>query len=255
MKLRRWMWVSALVPLVWSLGSGQGYAQENEGARVYVGAGVLVETIPFLGESGDLDVSPVPIILYQGERISAGVDGLGVKVFERDGFEVDVRARPRFGFADPGEVTGLEDMNRDMAGEVGLAAQFERGPVVAEFDYFIDVTDAHGGQDASLRVGMDHQISDRMSLGWRVGGRWQDQDLSTYLYGVYAEEARQGRPAYAVDAGVTPVLEAEFTYAINTNWLLVAGADVEFLSDSAKDSPIIDADHVAGGHLVLLRRF
>ena len=58
-----------------------------------------------------------------------------------------------------------------------------------------------------------------------------------------------------MDAGVTPVLEAEFTYAINTNWLLVAGADVEFLSDSAKDSPIIDADHVAGGHLVLLRRF
>lgn len=76
-------------------------------------------------------------------------------------------------------------------------------------------------------------------LGLKGGTYWRDQNLGTSLYGVFADEARVDRPAYAVRQGFTPYAGLKLSYPIIGDLQAVLAAEAEYLNDRTAASPII----------------
>lgn len=185
----------------------------------------------------------IPDFLIEGDRFSFGTSGLSYKAVQSGGFTLSARLAPRFG-TDPSDVAGLEQLERDVAVEAGLSARLAFGNVEAEVEVLQDVSDTHGGMavNASLSTGVS--VSDRFTVGAKVGATWMDADLATYSYGVLPDEATGSLAAYRVKESVIPSISLHASYALADHVMLTGGVETSFLPGSVTDSPIVKRDTV-----------
>jgi MipA family protein len=185
----------------------------------------------------------IPDFLIEGDRFSFGTSGLTYKAVQSGGFTLSARLAPRFG-TDPSDVAGLEQLERDVAVEAGLSARLAFGNVEAEVEMLQDVSDTHGGMavNASLATGVT--VSDRFTVGAKVGATWMDADLATYSYGVLPDEATGSLAAYRVKESVIPSISLHASYALADHVMLTGGVETSFLPGSVTDSPIVKRDTV-----------
>lgn len=215
-------------------------AAQAEGLRYALGLYAGAATSPF--EKDEADGFVAPDFLIEGERISFGTSGLTYDIFESDSFGLSARLAPRFVAADPTEVAGLERLKKDIAVEAGLAARLTWGQVELGMEALKDVSDTHDGAAMTAFLGTRHQVSDRFSIGVRVGATWMDQKLATYTYGVRPSEAGGGLAAFAVKDSVIPSLGIDASFALTDKATLIGGVSAEFLPDSVTASPIVKRD-------------
>lgn len=96
--------------------------------------------------------------------------------------------------------------------------------------------------NASLSTGVS--VSDRFTVGARVGATWMDADLATYSYGVLPDEATGSLAAYRVKESVIPSISLHASYALADHVMLTGGVETSFLPGSVTDSPIVKRDTV-----------
>lgn len=229
-------------------------AQDAE-PRWTAGLGVVVESNPYLGASNDTEVTAFPYIAYENDWLSVSPEGAALALYRREGIRLEALVAPRWEFADPGKVAGLEGVERDIAVDGGARVSAVQGPVTVSLTYLTDLSGKHEGQEVTLSVEAETTLTPRFAISAEAGAYWRDSDLGTYMYGIYADEVRPGRSAYTADDSVAPFMAAMGRYALTERVAIVGAIEVEAIPDTGRDSPIIDADARYGAFLGLMVRF
>ena len=215
---------------------------QAEGLHYSIGILAGAGQSPF--DADETNTGLIPDILIEGERFSFGTSGLTFDVLERGGLTVSARLAPRWFAADPSDVAGLEHLKRDIPIEAGLSARLALGNVTAEVEALHDVSDTHGGTAVTTALSTGISVSDRFTVGARLGATWMDADLATYSYGVLPGEATGSLPAYRVKASVIPSISLNASYALSDTVSLTGGLETSFLPESVTNSPIVKRETV-----------
>ncbi len=211
--------------------------------RWTLGLLALNRNAPYVGL--DEDNYLVPLVRFEGER--AYLRGLrgGWRVYNKGNFELAAIAQARLDGYDPDDSAFLAGMDeRKFSMDLGMSADLRvKGVGNFEAAVVVDALDRSGGVETSLGWnGLVRAGSWFIIPG--VSGRWQDASLVDYYYGVRADEALPGRPAYRPGAAFKP----EVSVLVNRNfgsknrWSFFARAAHEYLPSTISNSPIVDGN-------------
>ncbi|WP_409433035.1 MipA/OmpV family protein [Litorimonas sp. RW-G-Af-16] len=224
---------------------------ESEGFTV--GLGVIADWSPYEGADTP-STTPIPYLAYDWENAHLGVDGFSYSFFNTDALELSALVEPRWSFGDPEDSPLFEDIERDTALEAGLEAELDFGGLFIRANILHDISDVHNGFEGSAEAGFAAELGE-VQLRTSVGYAYRDKSLSTHLYGVRAEEAREGLGAYTPDASWYPYVSADAIYPISSSMGILAFARYEHLNSDATDSPLITKDRDATFGAAFLKRF
>jgi MipA family protein len=213
---------------------------QAEGLRYSIGLLAGAGQSPF--DKDGTETGLIPDFLVEGDRFSFGTSGLTFEVIQRGDLTLSAKLAPRWFAADPADVAGLEQLKRDIAIEAGLSARFAFGNFEAELETLQDVSDTHGGMAVNASLSTGFSVSDRFTIGAKVGATWMDADLATYSYGVLPAEASGSLAAYRVEESVIPSISINASYALADHVSLTGGVETSFLPESVTDSPIVKRD-------------
>ena len=228
----------------------------GDDARLIVGGGLGAITQPYVG-ADSVRYVPEPLIIYQNERFEFIGRTLGFQLWSNDVVDLTAIGEWRFFGHDAGDDSPfLQGMaQRDGTAEAGLRAEFERGRAQGSLAAKADILSRHGGYELEARA--SYELSTWLPLSVRPNGgvRFQSNSLTDYYFGVDPEEAliqnaatiQPGqdlilRPAYEVDDAVTPFVGVTARQSVSPKVAVVGGFDLNFLSDTVRDSPIVDED-------------
>lgn len=238
-------------------------AQEAQPDRLFLlGAGAAVQTTPYATAKNDTEVQVSPVFVFQQGRFSADLSGIGITAFEGQGLSLSARVNPRLPLMDPSDTEAFKDLDRKFGVDLGGQIQFERGPFSARLSYLADISDQSEGQEVSVEMSWRFQPTSKLSLEVNSGVSWQDEALSTWLYGIGTQEAGDG-PVYdfgqspnAPSGGQwVPSIGAQARYQITDRLFLMGGVETEFYGSDITDSPLMDDDTTLGTYVGLMRRF
>lgn len=224
---------------------------DNEGFTV--GLGVIADWSPYEGADSP-STTPIPYLAYDWENAHLGVDGFSYSFFNTDALEISALLEPRWSFGDPEDSPLFEDIERDTALEAGLAAELSLGGFFIGGNILHDISDVHNGFEGSAEAGFEAELGD-LQLSTSVGYAYRDKGLSTHLYGVRADEAREGLAAYTPNASWYPYVSADAIYPIGDSMGILAFAKYEHLNSDATNSQLISKDRDATFGVAFLKRF
>ena len=207
-----------------------------------LGAATRITTSPYLGGGTRYDL--VPLYLYEGDRLFLHANRAGIKLLNdgdrESGQRFDVFVEQRFeGFPAEKLPASLAGMGtRDSGIDLGLAYRLRRPWGTLRAELVRDVGSASRGTEARLGYSYEWR-SGPWSLRPDVSVSLRDAKLNNYYYGVGANEAIAGRPAYAPGAGMQSQLGLYGSYDVSERWRLLAGVSATVLGTSVKNSPIV----------------
>ncbi len=227
-------------------GNGPG---EQGPPRWGLGIGAVVTDSPYAGEG--TRVMPFPLVSYNGDRFYVEGISAGWKFIESNNFNAAVVAKARMdGFdvkdlgrrelADNGiDYRLLED--RDKALDLGTKLVWRGSFGELEFEALADVTDASGGQEASLQYGYGFKAG-KGQLTPNVGVTWQSKDMGNYYYGTLKEEVARGVVDYRPGSVTVPHVGVSYFRPLGEKWSMMGFAQYKLLPDKITDSPLIERD-------------
>lgn len=232
-------WKTA-ISAIWLAGMGASAQAESP----WSAGGVLIGSSPiYLGQ--DARIMAFPSVSYKGEVFSFDVsNGLSVpvsKASSEKGYFASLNAAisphmpPSFG--DDARMKGME---RDFSADIGIKGSVGWAFLFLDFDGKADVLGVYEGYEVSLSAGMRQRVG-QGGLSAKIGAKLRDENLGQYLYGVYDDEARTGRPAFTPGAKRTTFGSLSLFYPIKENVSFFGSLSYEDLSPY-KDSPILDAE-------------
>ena len=207
-----------------------------------LGVATRITTSPYLGGGTRYDL--VPLYLYEGDRLFLHANRAGIKLLNdgdrESGQRFDVFVEQRFeGFPAEKLPASLAGMGtRDSGIDLGLAYRLRRPWGTLRAELVRDVGSASRGTEARLGYSYEWR-SGPWSLRPDVSVSLRDAKLNNYYYGVRANEAMAGRPAYAPGAGTQAQLGLYGSYDVSERWRLLAGVSATVLGTSVKNSPIV----------------
>ena len=214
----------------------------NSPGSAGMGAATRIGTSPYLGGGNRYDL--VPLYLYEGDRLFLHANRAGIKLLNEgdreSGQRFDVFVEQRFeGFPAEKLPVSLAGMaTRDSGIDLGLAYRLRRPWGTLRAELVRDVGSASRGTEARLGYSYEWR-SGPWSFRPDVSVSLRDAKLNNYYYGVRANEAIAGRPAYAPGAGMQSQLGLYGSYDVSQRWRLLAGVSATVLGTSVKNSPIV----------------
>jgi len=217
-------------------------AQEARPGPSTWSAGVMgiVRDTPYL--EADNDNLVVPFVQYEGERLYFRGLALGWRVDPEAEIRIELIARARldgFEAKDSPVFAGMAERKRSL--ELGANASRQLGPGRIAFEVFTDALDRSGGQELDLLWRGDFGRGP-FRLQPELGLRWQSSDLVDYYFGVRANEALLGRPAYRADSALVPRIALNGFAPLGGNWGLFARLSYDDLPAEITDSPLVGSD-------------
>ncbi|MEO0911564.1 MAG: MipA/OmpV family protein [Pseudomonadota bacterium] len=225
--------------IFFALIAGTAAAQGERRTGFTLGLGAAVSTDPFV--DGDVTALPFPLIRYQGERFSLGVDGLTYDVIQNRPFTVSLLATPRISEIAFSDNDALDGIDRDITADIGAAVAYDTGRYFATARVLQEVTGEHDGQEVIVEAGTRLPLGP-VPVSFSAGFNWQSEDLAGYLWGVEPGEAVAGRPAYEPGDALIPFLSVGAVYPLTDRASIIGNARAEFLPDAVTDSPIVEDD-------------
>ncbi|ODS01121.1 hypothetical protein AUC68_12135 [Methyloceanibacter methanicus] len=230
-----------------------------------IGAAAVVQ--PKYEGSNEVEVIPIPVILPQfvvreedqntvltevRNRVAfRGLDDIRIRVLGGDVFQVG---------AVTGYITDREQSDGDLLrglGDVtgglvlGAYSAFTFGAFTFDAAYLDKLTGDSAGPQYRLGIETQRRLTDRASVGIRVGTTFASAEFMQTYFGVTKNQSRKskaGLPVYTTDGGIKDVFIAVGgTYDISDRWVLKGGVRYGRLLDEAADSPVVEtADQVSG---------
>lgn len=212
----------------------------DQDARVSVGANVMGTWSAY---DTDNDVMVLPSLFYDNNRVYARGAQLGAYLINDGKNELSVYAQPMGTHFDPedanGSLQGLDE--RDISAGAGVS-YLRRTPIGGfRGQITTDVLGKNDGTTGRLTY-LAKYDTDRLTVYPSVGLEWRNQDYNDYYYGVDSDEsARSGTASYSPDSSIHPYVSVSANYEFNDKWSGFASQSLDYLSDEAYDSPMVDS--------------
>lgn len=209
--------------------------------ELQLGAAVINSHSAIQGKSAETKV--LPVIIYQGEKLSFIYDTLAYRLFTSDSLSIAVTAKQRrekFEIKDSEALTGME--KRDNSIDMGINIQLDKSWGTLELAASGDVSSTYDGYQVKASYSYPW-IKDRWLLKPAVGISYLNQQLTDYYYGVKNSEQNVNRPAYSGKAGINSFIEITFFYQLSEKWRFIAGTAYVYLDDAIRNSPIVNENH------------
>ena len=204
------------------------------------GLGVMLrsERSPYLGAGIRRDL--VPIYLYEGKRFFIHPSRAGLKLSDEGRHRVDLFLDYRFeGFPNdriPASLAGMQA--REPTTDLGVSYAYRADWGTLKTEFLHDALNVNKGDE--LRLGYSYDwTSGRWHLRPAINLMLRGARLNDYYYGVRADEARAGRPAYMPGAGTDSWLGLYGSYDISAGWRVLGGVGVNLLDSVVRRSPIV----------------
>lgn len=232
--------MARLVAVLSALSLATPAVAQDEPTGFFAGAFVSVGTDIYVGDNDA--AGGVPLIGYRGDGFSIGTNGASVTLFDRGDATLDVFAAPRFFALTDVDTPELDGIDRDITIDLGLRYSVDIRPrTKLDLSFAQEVTGEHDGQEVDARLSQGFQLGP-VPLTAFAGVTWQSEDLSRYVYGVFPNEARVGRPAFVPGAATTPYVGIRGAVPLSERARFVGTLRVDFLGSDIADSPIVDED-------------
>lgn len=197
---------------------------------------------------------PVPTFSYEGERFFVRGPGLGYRLIDGDGFDLNavVSLHPqRFRAKDARDAQMRQLDNRDFSGVAGLDARWRGQWGLVGASLKKEVTGNGGGLVGDLNYAYPIP-NGRVTWIPTLGVEYASADMNDYYYGIDAREsARSGLAQYRPGSSLSPYVSIAARIQINARWDAMVGVRSLRLSDDVKDSPMVGRS-VATGYLASL---
>lgn len=154
--------------------------------------------------------------------------------------------------SDHDSLAGMGDI--DAAYEFGLKASYGTGPVTA-YGAIRRGIDGHEGFVGEIGAKYRTDLSDRVTLWSGLELGYGDSDFTNTYFGVTADQATAGRPAYSAGGGFTSAaITFEARYALTEKTALLGEVQYGKLIGDAADSPIVQDDYQPVLRVGIVRR-
>ena len=247
--------------------TGGVYAQETVVEKSTLGLGAAAIIQPKYEGSQEYRVIPIPIVMPRfvrkpedessaysqvRKRVAfRGLDEIRIRVLGGDRFQVGavtgwITNRDQ---DDADILKGLGDIDGGLV--AGAYSAYTWGAFTFDAAYIEKLTGSSAGPQYRFGVETKQQISDRASVGIRVGTTFASAEFMQTYFGVTQAQSRRSRAglaAYNPDGGIKDVfIQVGGSYDINDRWVFKGGARYGRLLDEAADSPVVEtADQVSG---------
>ena len=211
-----------------------------------LGLGAVYRVKAYDGFKDSEKTTPIPIILYEGDRFFFRGGSFGWKFVNTSPWEVAVLAEWWSDGYEDGDASILRGMSdRDPSLAVGGHVRWQPQRFGLELTA---TTDAMSNSDGTQVRAM--AIFDNRAGPWfysLTGGVvYVDSDFNDYYYGVRSREVdlTRGRTAYSADEETGVRVGGLFGYnAQGSKWTFLFGGRYDYLGDEVDDSPITENDY------------
>lgn len=242
-------------------------------STIAVGAAAVIQ--PKYEGSNEHEVIPIPVVIPQfvqreeedgtvfsevRNRVAfRGLDDIRIRVLGGDVFQVG---------AVTGYITDRDQNDGDLLrglGDVtgglvlGAYSAFTFGAFTFDAAYIEKLTGDSAGPQYRLGIETTQQLTDRASVGIRVGTTFASAEFMQTYFGVTKNQSlksKAGLPIYTTDGGVKDVFIAVGgTYDISDRWVFKGAVRYGRLLDEAADSPVVQTPDQVSGTVGLAYRF
>ena len=218
-----------------------------------LGIGVAAQRAPQQGTDTQVVVLPFPS--YEGERLSLGFGSISYALTDSERFRIAAEGQLRFDGYDPDDSAALAGLKkRDLTLDAGFSITAKNDWGIASLKVMGDALGVHEGYEISASYQYPIQL-ERWTVIPSIAAIWPSAELVEYYYGVRANEAVAGRPAYSGRSVVNVSSSVNVMYELADNWEIVGGAEYTRLGDGITDSPIIARDHETIMYSAIVYRF
>lgn len=209
-----------------------------------LGVGVITQTSPYR-DSSKMVVQPIPAISYIGDRVQILGPGAQCGILNRGRTALAATARYRVGAYQEGDssyLQGLGDREDTAMGGLVWQARLAAGlHVSAGYEY--DLLGRFNGGIGRLKAGKAFQRG-LLTVSPQLGLNWLSAETADYDFGVPADRAREGRPAYEPGEAVDVEAGVSLFWELSGAWRIILNGTVTFLPPAITDSPIVDQAQV-----------
>ena len=169
----------------------------------------------------------------------------GVHILNTPSVQLNLLARVRFDSLDPGDsefYEGIEARHQSIDAGAEMRGHGDWGELKSV--WLTDTLGRHSGKSAELsyRYSFDFE---RFSISPFVSWEWRDANLTNYYYGVSADEAAEGRPAYAPGESQWFSLGFNSSYKLTDRVTVFGNIGIDLVDSAVQESPIVDASKAA----------
>lgn len=228
----------------------------DEQRPLVLGLGAIFKDKPYRNFDDEEKWTPIPLIIYEGERFFFRAATFGWKFISDDTWEVAVIGEARSDGYDSSDAEILRGMDdRDMGLDAGAHVIWKNGNWGLKGVAVADVSGASDGFEMRGEAFYNYRNG-----AWAIRPSaslvYQSDDLVDYYYGVQNKEATAFRPAYEADEQVIARLQAAAAWSPeDTKWTVIFGLRYDFMGDEVDDSPITDDDGMATAFLAVGYKF
>ena len=210
-----------------------------------VGAGGGFSSSPYKGH--DDSIMPFPLVFYEGERFFVRGLGAGVHIWKGDNQEISAGLSYSFFHFDP-DSTDDDQLGRlderYATATIDLLYRLRTQWGTASLKVSRDILGHSDGFTADASYRLPFSVG-RVRLTPGVGVQWASQEQLDYYFGVSSRESQKsGLAEYSPSNAFSPYLSLDAGYSLTESWSLGAGAQVVFLNDEIKDSPMVDSSEL-----------
>lgn len=238
-----------------SVEGGSGFLL-TEGDGLSIGIGGYVSDSPY--KNYDLEWMPLPLVYYEGEYVYLRGTAAGLKLVNRKHVEVSVFA----GYDDTSfdaSSTSHKALGRLRDRHAGIELGAEARVLTPAGMLFANAAGDILGHSNGMRGTMGWSNSwehGAFELAPSAGMHWKDSKYNDYYYGVSGGESRKsGLATYDAGADVSPFVGLTLSYDITDSWGVFCSGEVVFLSNTVRDSPMVDASRVHSAMFGLMYGF
>ena len=201
------------------------------------------------------EVLGVPYITYQGEHLGIDLGTVTWSLHDSPAFTMALQGEVRVDGYEPGDSDALAGMaERKPSFDAGMGFNHSAAWGVLDLVLLTDITGTHDGFEARATYQHPFMI-DRWLLAPAIGMKWQDASLVDYYYGVRADEAGVGRPAYAGDDAANFFAEMSVGYVFSERIDIMVTLEAIRFDDSISNSPVVDRRNQTSIITALLYKF
>ncbi|TWG99360.1 outer membrane scaffolding protein for murein synthesis (MipA/OmpV family) [Mesorhizobium sp. J18] len=233
-----------------AVGGFAGFQPAYEGADEYRFVGFPLVLPKFYGES--YDAPPRSRITYRG------IDDIRLTALTLGGLDIGPLAGYSFGREEnlAARLQGLGDVDGGMT--AGGFAAYHFDPFFVDIAYNAQITgDSDTGHTWRFGLGMDHNLSERLSMSTYLNSSYASKDYMDAYFSVSpAQSANSGLGIYDAGAGFKDIgLDIGFDYRLTERVTMTTKAGYSRLLGDAADSPVTESRNQFFGGLGLTYTF
>jgi len=233
------------------------FADEEKKEKITIGFGPYIQSQPY--KNVDDMILASPVFFYDNGIVYARWTRFGIYFLGSAGEEFSwgfsLTAQPRTNGYSPDDSPHMNGMSeKESSWEGGVAFSAGLNDSFLEIIYLHDLLDKYNSYMITFEVG--HTLKfDKITFYPSVVAVYQNKGFLNYYYGVTQEESNLVHPEYSTDSDFKFEAQTYISYPITDKLSVFFNAKIDWLSNEAKNSPLIEKNYYYSGIASLIYTF